>query len=530
MSAAQKMQGEKQVKAIRDIVVHVKTLQDTSSDLSEKLGLKQADRDLNIGGIGSRIKASLNVDQNAGIFGTMKQAFEPARMFKDTTFMGFGKEKFARINQARENKAAATLETATTALSDTFGMIGVGDEPKAPIVETTKASKDVPKNVPKDRTSKRTIDKEKSTPKIKKGVEDRKALDSKVDEKPKTDISKPSKPTEKTTPKIETSTDDQREFSSGIVDEPKTTLGETTKSTKEKTKPIVKVDKNDPRRFDNGLDEPTEAGKQTVLLEDILAELKKIGEDGLGSGGGMLSGAALGALAATFGGALLRFLGSRAFIGMVTAAVVGKVAAMAINKAGENLSADARNRVNGDTLALSYRDTLSEDDKQLYDRFADGADPNNRAGGAAYPAKIQRMFEVQDIFNAMTPEQQQAYRLGEAVTYEETVDGKVISNTPVTSIKPTATVTPITDNIDDAVDSSRPEVNATANPIGSPTAAAVSNSSDVRNEINTVVNNITNNTQAQGGGNDGPIFSIAPDGTRNTDNVLQRHNDLRFVG
>ena len=92
MSDAQKMQGEKQTSAIRNVVSQVKVLSETSVDLAEALDLKQTLKDLKTGSIGSTIQESLNVDQGAGFFGTIKQAFEPSRMFQGGSFFGLGRE------------------------------------------------------------------------------------------------------------------------------------------------------------------------------------------------------------------------------------------------------------------------------------------------------------------------------------------------------------------------------------------------------------------------------------------------------
>ena len=128
MSDAQKMQGERQTSAVRNVVSQVKVLSETSVDLAEALDLKQTLKDLKPGSIGSRIQESLNVDQGAGFFGTIKQAFEPSRMFKGGSFFGLGRERFARINQEREFMARRQLTSATGGLSSAVGSLSL-DEP-----------------------------------------------------------------------------------------------------------------------------------------------------------------------------------------------------------------------------------------------------------------------------------------------------------------------------------------------------------------------------------------------------------------
>lgn len=128
MSDAQRMRGERQTAAIRDVVSQVKVLSETSVDLANALDLKQTLKDLKPGSIGSRIQESLNVDQGAGFFGTIKQAFEPSRMFQGGSFFGLGRERFARINQEREFMARRQLASATGGLSSAVGSLSL-DEP-----------------------------------------------------------------------------------------------------------------------------------------------------------------------------------------------------------------------------------------------------------------------------------------------------------------------------------------------------------------------------------------------------------------
>lgn len=454
MSDAQRMQGQKQTNAIRDVVSQVKVLSETSVDLADSLDLKQTLKDLKTGSIGSIIQESLNVDQGAGFFGTIKQAFEPSRMFRGGSFFGLGGERFARINREREFMARKQLAFSGGGLSSTIGSLGL-DEPT-----------------------------------------------------------------------------------------PTTTLGTATQTT---------------GRFQSGLDVLGEPQRQTILLEDILNELKRIREEGIPTSsaslpllGSAIAGA-VGAKLATLGRGIVAGLGALfSPAGLATLAITSAVGALYYNRdkfqemhedADPTSPAGARRRRRRNGTA----ETLTP--SQQFEN-ATGRTPTDQEL-AAFVAGETVEFDSQDFVTpGMTNEPvgmltigNQNTSSGSELSSEEKIQKFANENgydpRQIIELRPGEFT--VFDSVQAADDyrymnqssSSVPSNVLDASRLQSavtPTGNALYNMTgfDPTAGGNTVVNNITNNNVATSSDNK-PLLAVSPDSVRNTDSVVVRKENMRYM-
>ena len=115
MMNAQKLTGESSVRAIKEIVKQTEKITiaagDQSEDVRKLLGIDSVQKQLYGGSIGEKfasgIRGFVGADQGAGAMDTMKQAFEPSRLFGDAGFFGLGASRFKRINAIRQAKIEA---------------------------------------------------------------------------------------------------------------------------------------------------------------------------------------------------------------------------------------------------------------------------------------------------------------------------------------------------------------------------------------------------------------------------------------
>lgn len=437
MSDAQRMQGLKQTTAIRDVVSQVKVLSETSVDLANALDLKQTLKDLKPGSIGSRIQESLNVDQGAGFFETIKQAFEPSRMFRGGSFFGLGGERFARINREREFMARKQLAFSGEGLSSAIGSLGL-DEPT-----------------------------------------------------------------------------------------PTTTLGTATQTT---------------GRFQSGLDVLGEPQRQTILLEDILNELKRIREEGIPTSsaslpllGSAIAGA-VGAKLATLGRGIVAGLGALfSPAGLATLAITSAVGALYYNRDKfQEMHEDAdptspagarrRRRRNGTTTpGMTNEGVILTIPPSTYSWTNEPVDeltipPQNTSSGSelSFEEQIQNFadkngYDRRQIIEVNPGEYQV---LGE---YPGDPAGIQAADEYRDLKKPSSVSSNVLDasRLQSAV---TPTGNALYNMTGfDPTAGG-----------NTVVNNITNNNVATSSDNK-PLLAVSPDSVRNTDSVVVRKENMRYM-
>ena len=115
MMDAQKLTGERSVRAIKEIIKQTEKITiaagDQSEDVRKLLGIDSVQKQLYGGSIGEKfssgIRGFVGADQGAGAMDTMKQAFEPSRLFGDAGFFGLGASRFKRINAIRQAKIEA---------------------------------------------------------------------------------------------------------------------------------------------------------------------------------------------------------------------------------------------------------------------------------------------------------------------------------------------------------------------------------------------------------------------------------------
>lgn len=115
MMNAQKLTGESSVRAIKEIVKQTEKITiaagDQSEDVRKLLGIDSVQKQLYGGTVGEKVASGIRgfvgADQGAGAMDTMKQAFEPSRLFGDAGFFGLGASRFKRINAIRQSKIEA---------------------------------------------------------------------------------------------------------------------------------------------------------------------------------------------------------------------------------------------------------------------------------------------------------------------------------------------------------------------------------------------------------------------------------------
>ena len=137
MNKAQTATGKEQAVAVKEVNNMIKELRVESQIAKEKgiegapdfeslLGLKDLQRDLGKKTFTGSLKERLNVDQGAGFFGGLKQAFSPTRLFGDAGTGGLS--NFYTDNQ-REKIAQREIRIQTGAEIQTRGLADmIGDE------------------------------------------------------------------------------------------------------------------------------------------------------------------------------------------------------------------------------------------------------------------------------------------------------------------------------------------------------------------------------------------------------------------
>lgn len=144
MLNAQKLTGESSVRAIKEIVKQTEKITiaagDQSEDVRKLLGIDSVQKQLYGGSIGERavsgIKGFVGADQGAGVLDTVKQAFEPSRLFGNSGFFGLGANRNKRINAIREAKIEAAAGGQFPGVASAMEELGLA----APLASNTAAA------------------------------------------------------------------------------------------------------------------------------------------------------------------------------------------------------------------------------------------------------------------------------------------------------------------------------------------------------------------------------------------------------
>jgi hypothetical protein len=465
MSNAQRLQGEKSTQAIKEIVTQVKLIQAAPGgrQLSENLGLDSVSKNLNQT-MTSKLQESLNVDIGAGFFGTIKQAFEPSRMFQGGSFLGLGGSRFNRINTERQARSRLGDMQSTGALENVMNQLGM-------------------------------------------------------------------------------------------------TSSKTTLSRVPSTGPGVTP------RFQSGLDELGEPGKQTFLLQEILKELKKI--SGQGSSGGLAAGL-LGGAAGGLATRVLSILVTR----MIPIVVAG-LAAYGFKEFISDTARDSQERFKDDIIPGRPNVQYNAAKRQLVTAL----------GRAPTEQEVQDFIDGKTITNSetstppltpLTEDQGQVLTIGEdsptqaesLTPVEAQAQGSLIpirNTIPVVDPKSGKTIEvyserqaqrvrdgefdieagkfidPLSDQFynSDGIDPNDPRLRGyNSTPVSNlqssilQTGNAVENMTGISPMSGTVVNNIVNNVASNQGGSrkfEQPSIAVSADTVRNSNNVVAEANRRSYI-
>ena len=150
MMNAQKLTGDRSVRAIKEIVKQTEKITiaagESSDDVRRLLGIDSVQKQLYGGTIGEKITSGVQgffgVDKGASFGEGVKQAVEPSRLFGDAGFFGLGANRNKRINAIREAKIDAASNTQFSGLSSAMTDLGMTSE-KDTIQKTVKNAEKV---------------------------------------------------------------------------------------------------------------------------------------------------------------------------------------------------------------------------------------------------------------------------------------------------------------------------------------------------------------------------------------------------
>ena len=132
MTNSQKLQGDRSVKAIKEIVKQTEKIKLVAGEDGEKLtsalGVNDAKKELTSGG--GLIKSFFGVDQDAGGMESVKQAFEPSRLFGDSGFFGIGARSNTQKNAEREARLEIENDAQSSSIAEVTEDLGIAQNKK----------------------------------------------------------------------------------------------------------------------------------------------------------------------------------------------------------------------------------------------------------------------------------------------------------------------------------------------------------------------------------------------------------------
>ena len=160
MANSQKLQGDRSVKAIKEIVKQTEKIKLVAGEDGEKLtsalGVNDAKKELKSGG--GLIKSFFGVDQDAGGMESVKQAFEPSRLFGDSGFFGIGARSNTQKNAEREARLEIENDAQSSSIAEVTEDLGIAQNKKDSAQIAQQSNKTPPGSGPTDPGSGRGVD------------------------------------------------------------------------------------------------------------------------------------------------------------------------------------------------------------------------------------------------------------------------------------------------------------------------------------------------------------------------------------